>query len=347
MRLRARLALVLALSALPVSAFAQSEADKNQARVFGQEGQQALEAHDYKTAEDKFRRAYTLFPNAPTLALGLARALAGNGKVVASEETYNKIIRDGAPPGNAVFLRAVDDAKREISQVSPRVAHAIINVTGPESSKVTLDDQPLTWAALGGRRPVDPGAHVVKATAEGYKPAETRFTASDGKDTTVTLTLTPTTEKEAGAAVVAPPTVPTTSPTSPATPPAATPASAPGVEQATQAPARSTNKTLGIVALGVGGAGLAMGVVTGMLALGKHSDLNSACAGGTCDPSKQSDVDSYHTMGTLSTVGFIVGGVGAAAGAVLLLTAPKHSSASAAFVSPYIGPGSVGATGRF
>jgi hypothetical protein len=110
----------------------------------------------------------------------------------------------------------------------------------------------------------------------------------------------------------------------------------------------SSNKTLAFVAFGVGGVGLLVGGVTGMIALSKHSDLNGKCPGGTCpDKSLQSDVDSYHSMGMISTIGFIAAGLGAAAGTVLLLTAPSDSARTSAFVTPYIGPGSVGATGRF
>jgi hypothetical protein len=98
-------------------------------------------------------------------------------------------------------------------------------------------------------------------------------------------------------------------------------------------------------AFGVGGVGLGLGVVTGVLAMGKHSTLNGECSGGSCPPSAQSDLDGYHTMGTLSTVGFIVAGVGAAAGVTLLFVLPKDSSAPAA--GAYVGPGSAGVAGTF
>jgi hypothetical protein len=52
-------------------------------------------------------------------------------------------------------------------------------------------------------------------------------------------------------------------------------------------------------------------------------------------------------MGMLSTVGFIVAGVGAATGTVLLLTAPKETTGSGFHVTPAIGLGSVGAVGTF
>jgi hypothetical protein len=334
-----RVALALALSAALAHspALAQSDADRNQARLLGQEGQAALDAKDYKTAEDKFRRAYTLYPSAPTLALGLARALAGTGRFVAAEETYNKIVRDGAPPGNVVFVKAVEDAKAELAQVSAKISYATLNVTGPETARVTLDGQPLAWAALGAKRPVDPGEHTLAANADGYAPAETRFKIDAGKETTVNLTL----QKDTGAA---PPS------TSPVTPPAAggtaPPPPPPGANSAQLSAERSSQKTLAFVAFGAGGLGLVVGGITGILSIGKHGDLKNACTtNGQCPPDQKDALDSYHAMGTISTIGFVAAGVGAAAGAVLLFTAPK--AAARAYVSPYVGLGSVGATGVF
>src|SRR4051794_14717648 len=136
-------------ASLSAPSFAQSDADKATARSLGQEGQTALDAKDFKTAEDRFRRAESLY-HAPTLALGLARALAANGKFVAAQETYNRIIREGVAPGApGAFVKAVDDAKNEVNSVSPRIAGVTITVAGPDSPKVSLDDTAVPAAALG------------------------------------------------------------------------------------------------------------------------------------------------------------------------------------------------------
>ena len=119
---------------------------------------------------------------------------------------------------------------------------------------------------------------------------------------------------------------------------------------------RAPNRTFAYVAFGVGGAALLVGAVTGILAIGKHGDLKDACPDATCPSTKQSDVDSYKTMGTISTVGFVVGGVGVAAGAILLLTAPKQESALARYTTvrvagmtlkPYVAPTAAGLIGSF
>jgi hypothetical protein len=70
------------------------------------------------------------------------------------------------------------------------------------------------------------------------------------------------------------------------------------------------------------------------------------------------DLDRYHTLGTLSTIGFVAGGVGAAAGVVLLLVKPQSTSAStsgrsaskprsAVNLTPFIGLAGAGVEGTF
>ena len=109
---------------------------------------------------------------------------------------------------------------------------------------------------------------------------------------------------------------------------------------------------MGYVALAVGGAGLIVGGVTGGLALSKRSDLddNPACNDGKCSSSIQPDIDSFRTMRTVSTVGFVAGGVCAGLGVVLLLTSGS-SEQKGARPSPRVGlrvtPNAVSLSGSF
>ena len=226
-----------------------------------------------------------------------------------------------------VFAKALADAKAEIASVEGRRSRVTVTVTGADAPHVIVDEAPLKQEALGIERFIDPGRHTVDVTADGYKPVTTSFDVAEGKAGTVTIAL------EKAAAVAAAPVAPTQE--------AAAPASSSG---------SSLQRTLGITALAVGGAGLILGSVTGALAVGKHSELSGPCGSGTCPASSDATLDSYHTMGTLSTAGFIIGGLGVAGGAILLLTAPKRPSASASAamgITPYVGYRSLGAVGRF
>jgi hypothetical protein len=118
----------------------------------------------------------------------------------------------------------------------------------------------------------------------------------------------------------------------------------------TSAPLR---RTIGFVGIGVGGAGLIMGAVTGALALGDHSDLAKTCPGGHCpagsQSTNQSKIDSYNLMGNLSTAGFVVGGVFAVTGIILVATAPSKPAASTQgrMILPVVGPDFTGIVGKF
>ena len=52
-------------------------------------------------------------------------------------------------------------------------------------------------------------------------------------------------------------------------------------------------------------------------------------------------------MGAISTATFIIGGVAAVAGLVMVLVAPKGKEATSAWIRPYFGAGAIGAFGAF
>ena len=339
-------AIACAALCVPGVARADDEADRGQARALGQAAYDAASKGDWAKAEDLFHKADSLF-HASTLLLGLARARAHLGKYVEAWEDYHRIIIETLPPNAGPALKkAVEDAKTEIATVEGKQAHATLTVTGLPATatpRVTLDGVPVGAAALGTARAVNPGSHTLHAEADGFKPADATFTVAEGASTTASVALEPGPPAPAAAA---PPAPDGATPAPGAPPPAATDDSS------------STMRTLGLVGMGVGGAGLITGIITGVVAMGQHSSLQgNACANAGCGSSDlasyKSSVSSYQTMGTVSTVSFIAGGVLAAGGVVLFLMAPKHQEggapppATGLWVTPYVGLGSAGAAGTF
>lgn len=326
MKARPFAAVLLLALLVPLGASAQvSDADRATARALAQQGQDALDKGDFTTAADRFGRADALV-HAPTLMLGHAKALLGQGKLVSAHELFARIVREGAPAGSPpAFAKAVGEARKAMEAMEPRIPSVVINVKGSSAPKVTLDGLPVPVAALGVNRPVDPGKHTVHAEAEGFAPTEAPFTVAEGKSATVTVELKPA----AAAPKVAPPPPPKKIDEPP--PPAKV---------------SNTQKILGFAGLGVGGGALVMGAVTGAVALKKHGDLAALCPDGHCT-GQDAALSSYHTMGTLSTVGFIAGGALAVTGLVLVVTSPKAKPTKEATLTPLIGPGFVGAAGRF
>jgi len=307
-------------------AWAESQADRTTARALALEGHTALQNRDYEAAVDRFTRADSLV-HAPTLVVDLARALQGLGRLVEAHEKYELVLREGVNESSPKsWLRALEDAKREVEALKPRLAWIRIVLTEPTEATVTLDGAKVPAGAIGVKRAADPGSPVVRVTAEGYEPYEQTLTIASGEEKAVEVALKKLPEVEAASTEAAP-----TDTTAPAS-------------------ASKGRKVLTYIALGVGGAGLVAGSVTGALALGKRSDLSSQCPRSECPPSAAQSLNDYRLFGTISGVGFVVGAIGIGTGLVLLLTSPssEESPPTAGLqVRPLIGLGVVGAQGTF
>src|SRR5262245_10712882 len=115
--------LTVAVFFLPCRAEADpSDSDRATARALAAQAHRAVDDKDYATAEDLFARADALV-HAPTLLLGLARARAELGKLVAAQETYNQILREGVlPTAPKSFFEALALARKEAAELAPRIA---------------------------------------------------------------------------------------------------------------------------------------------------------------------------------------------------------------------------------
>lgn len=306
-------------AAVPAVARAEpSDADRVTARALARDGYEAEKRGQYAIAADRFGRAEALV-HAPTLLLGLARAETGLGKLVEAQDIYERIIREPlAPNAPPPFAKAVEDAKRERAELVPRIGWITLVVSGASSAQVSLDDAPVPAAVLNVRRACNPGEHYVKATAKGFAPAERTFIVSEGSEQTIVLGLD-------------------------ALPPAApAPLAVAATPEVPSGGGMSLQTKLGIGALGLGAAGLVTGGAAGIWVLARHSSLSQDCSHGVCGPGESGALGTYRTVANLSTVAFIAGGVGAAAGVVLMLTVPKTQA-----VTAYVAPLGAGVAGTF
>jgi hypothetical protein len=107
-------------------------------------------------------------------------------------------------------------------------------------------------------------------------------------------------------------------------------------EQAAPANDGSTQRTVGWVTFGLGGAGLAVGSFFGVTAMSKANEAkNDQCSGKFCPT--QAGVTATRdglTAATAADVGFIAGGALLVAGLVVVLTAPQG-----VHVAPTVGQG--------
>ncbi len=225
-------------------------------------------------------------------------------------------------------------AKQRIKELAPRLPHLRIRLAAAASSGavVMLDGVPIDPASLGAELPVDPGKHTVRVTAGPLSGRRYEVLAQEGKTATVDV------EPEPARPVIVP--VPRPHDTG-------RPADDLALIQESNPPLPSsgnTRRTAGFVVGGAGIAGLALGSVTGLMALSRHSAMVESCSS-KCPPDIQDQIGTGKTLSVLSPVGFVVGAVGVGLGIYLVLSSSRSSD------SPSVGltvlPGGAGLRGTF
>jgi len=337
------------LAGTPALAQEVDETTRAAARQVGRDGLEAYKQGQYEDALEKLNRAYDVM-KAPTLGLWTARTMVQLGLLVEASERYIEVTRLQATGGDtALQEEAIAVAAEERAQLRPRIPQLKLVVEGAplDQVQVQLDGKDVPTSLLGLPGPVNPGVRKAVATFGTQSVTEeATLSERDSKVLTLRFGQPPPAATALAPAPVAAPAAPASSPTA-VTP--ASPQPAP-TQPADTSPARgSVQRTLGWVSLGIGGVGLVVGGVTGAMVLSKQKELESSdeCVNEACGPVEYDRVDEYNALRPISTAGFIVGGVGVAAGLTLLLTAPGREEAATAHVTPWIGAGSAGLVGRF
>ena len=339
---------LLTTSLVAPAAFAQDQPQAESvaaARSLGLAGIKLADSGDCKGAIEKLSRAESLY-HAPSILGRLGECQVQVGQIVAGTENHNRVVREQlAATAPKAFRDAQERAKGVLNTALPKIARLTVRVDPADvKAQVTVAGVAIPPALIGVERPTDPGTHEVVVSAPGYLEQKTSVTLAEGATQEIAVKL----EKDPNAAVAAAP------------PPVATgPVITTGPTQPPSDTGPKKSNTLAYVALGVGGAGLVVGGITGFLALGKKGDLKG-CVDTKCPSSQQSTLDSAKSMATVSTVGFAVGFVGVGVGVVLLLTGNNSSSAGlgsskvakrdalhGVHVEPWVGAQSAGVTGTF
>jgi hypothetical protein len=286
------------LAATP--AYAQEAADAETALQLYKDGKQLRDAGNVAGGLEKLRAAYALVAT-PITALELARTLVSTGRLVEAREIALGVAR--IPLRKNESQKSADaraEAEALAAQLKPRLASITIKPRPAQPTpKVTVDGVVVPSEAALVPRVVDPGKHAVVVTGSGPE-ARAEIVVGEGESKDVAIDV--------------PPGAKTSEPV----------ASVPG-----GGGSGGSRSPLVYAGFGVAVVGVAVGSVTGVLTLSKASDLKGACASdGRCPPARQSDLDASSTTGTISTVAFVVAGVGVAVG-VIGLALGKSTPASA------------------
>lgn len=307
--------------AVATAAAEPSAAEKETARKLVKSGRAKRQAGDAKAALEDFEAAHAIM-GVPTTGLELGRAQLELGLLVEARDTLLGVARSAPVPRESpLFARSRAEAKELAKDIEPKVPQLTLELANaPEGVRVLVDAAEVPSAALSAPLSLNPGKHVIVARAgEREKRAEVKL--DSGQSRTLTLDLS-------------------------------------GLEQSpkkTQRSAPTAVKPSGsawvYVGFGVAGAGALVGSVTGIMALSKSSSVKEDCVDGRCPPAAHDDLDSARRYGTVSTLAFVVAGVGAGVGVYALLasgeSSPERRASRERRLDAWVGPGSVGARGSF
>jgi hypothetical protein len=211
----------------------------------------------------------------------------------------------------------------EIDQSLPTIVFDVRGAGGEELANVvvSLDGKPWLEALDGRAKPIDPGAHVLRFESAGVGAVEQTVQIREGeKNRRIAASLAPATP------VQAPP---------PATPIQAAPE--PTALPVASAPSRGPGPW---IVGGIGVAGLVVGAVVGGVVLSKKATADADCraigSNWACGTSGMAATDSGRALGPVSTVGFIVGGLGVAGGVVWLALTRSPRPAPTAGIRPVV-----------
>lgn len=285
-----------------------------------------------REARDLFRRSYKLNPQGLGALKGQAQVEEALGLVASAVRHYRELspraAADPSPEKKAWAKPALEAA----AKLEPRVPHLTLVVPNnvPAGAVVEIDDETIASAAWNVALDVDPGPHVVKATAPGSEPWSAEVTLAEKESKTLEIKLAPSAKpveppKPTEPKPVEPPKP--TEPKLPAEPPPKPPHEGSG----------STQRTLAMVGIGLGVVGVGVGLGLGFAAKAsrdEHCDKTTKL----CDT--QGSLDSAKGLASGATIVTSVGAVLLVGGVVWYVLAPRgHAAPAAAWVSPAVVPG--------
>lgn len=314
-RHRRRFALFQVIAALTVAALGvahRADADpadeKAAAQVLFDEGRALVDRGDFEAACPKFAESQRIDPGLGTM-LWLADCYENNGKTASAWGAFM------AAAGTAALRHDEREkvARERAARLEPKLLRLRIAVPSrpPLGLTIRRDGVVLGSAEWDVAVPVDPGTHVVTATAPGCSPWSTslRVGAEDSLATVAIPALEPT---------------PSTAPTAEAAPPAP----AAPEPKTTSKSEGNFQRSAGIGIVGAGVAALLVGGFVSLRAKATYDESNAGTAphclpDNECDAVGKGDRSEANSLATAATIAMTAGLVAAAGGAVLYFTAPS------------------------
>ncbi len=301
-------AVVVATTLLAGTALGQpADNPRAAAIILFDEARQLMKRGDYAAACPKLAEAQRVGPGIGIL-YNLSDCYEKVGKTASAWAGFRKVAAQAKSAGQQERER---DARARLKALKPKLSRLVIVVSQPaEGLRIRRNGEPVRAAQWGSEIPVDPGQVRLEATARGKKPwSKTVRIAQPGAVVRLELPLL-----EAA-------TAPSATPTS-----RGEPASAPSNND------EHTNNwqlPLGIATLATGVAAVGVAAGVGFAAKSKADDADCDDAN-TCSEAGLVDRRDAVGLGNIATGVMIAGGVLAAAGLTVWLTAPSADQSDTA-----------------
>lgn len=299
-----------------------------------QSGLHHFKAQEYDTACAEFEESEHLGPN-PSTEYYLAKCAIVKGHPA---RAWNLFKQAAAVMPDARQRAAAEQAATDLNNQIGLVT--LVGTQPAPSLEVRLDDDNVTSQVLVGQAvAVEPGPHVLRATAPDRNEWKREFTIAKGESLSFTVPTLPSTAD--GGVITTPshgnptgeptpptPTVPTSDHSSVTNGPTG---GSVVVSSGSRRQWTSGRRHLAYAAIGTGAVGLGVGTVFGVLAMSKWNDAKSGCTdnGGVltgCPVGADAARKDAQSKATISTVGFVLGGAGVAGAVFLYLTTPKETA---------------------
>jgi len=315
------LACVLGLSLGARGALAQAPSGSAPAEASVQlfrEGRALLAQGRMNEACQRFRAALELRRSPGTL-LNVGKCLESEGQLLSALKAFEETAALArAEPDKAKAEVWSDASRQEIEALTPRIPHLVIQTPAAPADaglEVQLDGAP--FRAFGAPQALDPGSHRVLASAPGKLDFTRELALAEGQSLALEIpALEPAPAAAAAPLVAAPARLDGASASAAEAPPAAD---------------TSSSKVLPWTLVGVGGAVLAGGIVTGVVAASKASDLEDDCPNHVCEDDLSQRDEAANTAlvaDILMGTGLVLAGAG-----VTWLILTKDDDANATSIS--------------
>jgi tetratricopeptide (TPR) repeat protein len=320
----ARLVLAyFAVAAALRTAHAQTSDELAAARTLFSEALRDQDQKRFDVALEKFRRVLAVRDTVP-VRYRIASCLEALGNIAQATVAYQAAVDIGQSE------HSQDDVVRasrvRIEALARRVPRLSLSLSGRLPSEVDLrvDDRRVPSEKLKEALPLDPGEHVITASASGSKSFRTVVFLAEGGAAALTIPL------DADPAAAAPVPMPRELPSEIPSPVRVRPREPSSGVAKTTITDSSAQRTAGIGLL-AGGAALAVGgVVVYVMRANAIASLEQACPRGFCPTSRRMELDATRSralaLGPLA-VGLGVAGVAALGiGSYLFVTAPTRNT---------------------